>query len=86
MRLFLDVNHSLKLVSTGNQLITMSDLPAAVTVAPRSAFPSLISTLPRQQSSEDRPVCGSTKARQGYNTSLHVFALFLILVLSTAGM
>lgn len=33
----------------------------------------------------DRPPCGSGKARGAYNTGLHVFALFLILFLSTAG-
>lgn len=33
----------------------------------------------------ERPACGSKGGRGSYNTSLHVFALFLILGLSTAG-
>lgn len=33
----------------------------------------------------DKPECGSNGARGSYNTSLHVAALILILVLSTAG-
>ena len=33
-----------------------------------------------------KPTCGSGSNRIGYNTSAHVFALFLILVLSTLGM
>lgn len=32
-----------------------------------------------------KPECGTTGARGSYNTSLHVAALVLILVLSTAG-
>lgn len=39
----------------------------------------------RQTSSDenDRPACGSGRKNANYNTGLHVFALFLILVLST---
>lgn len=33
----------------------------------------------------DKPECGSNGVRGSYNTSLHVAALILILVLSTAG-
>ena len=33
----------------------------------------------------DKPECGSNGARGSYNTPLHVAALILILVLSTAG-
>jgi hypothetical protein len=32
-----------------------------------------------------RPACGTKGNRGSYNTPLHVFALFLILILSTAG-
>src|SRR5256884_9673490 len=38
----------------------------------------------RRQANE-RPVCGTKGGRGSYNTPLHVFALFLILALSTAG-
>ena len=37
----------------------------------------------RQSSDDDRPECGSNTNHHSYNTSLHVFALFLILILST---
>ncbi|KAH7123804.1 Zinc/iron permease [Dendryphion nanum] len=39
--------------------------------------------LSRRQN-EERPACGTKGGRGSYNTSLHVFALFLILALSTA--
>jgi hypothetical protein len=39
----------------------------------------------RQQDEQERPTCGTKGGKGHYNTSLHVFALFLILVLSTAG-
>jgi hypothetical protein len=39
----------------------------------------------RQQDAQERPACGTKGGKGHYNTSLHVFALFLILVLSTAG-
>lgn len=38
----------------------------------------------RQDESAEKPVCGSAK-KGGYNTTAHVFALFLILFLSTLG-
>lgn len=38
----------------------------------------------RQDESSEKPVCGSAK-KGGYNTTAHVFALFLILFLSTLG-
>ena len=41
--------------------------------------------LKRVREEYDKPECGSTGARGSYNTSLHVAALVLILVLSTAG-
>ena len=45
----------------------------------------LLSELRRRQEAPEKPACG-TKGRHGnYNTPLHVFALVLILVLSTGG-
>lgn len=38
----------------------------------------------RRQEAGERPPCGSGASKHSYNTPLHVFALFLILVLSTA--
>lgn len=38
----------------------------------------------RQQDEQERPACGTKGGRGHYNTPLHVFALVLILVLSTA--
>ena len=41
--------------------------------------------LQRRQTDAEKPQCG-TKGRRGeYNTGIHVFALVLILVLSTGG-
>lgn len=34
----------------------------------------------------EAPACGSRGSRGSYNTTLHVLALFLILILSTLGM
>ena len=41
--------------------------------------------LRRADNDYEKPECGSNGARGSYNTSLHVAALILILVLSTAG-
>ena len=41
--------------------------------------------LERRQDDFQKPSCGSRSSRGSYNTPLHVFALFLILVLSTIG-
>ncbi|KAF2831112.1 Zinc/iron permease [Ophiobolus disseminans] len=38
----------------------------------------------RQQDGQERPACGTKGGRGHYNTPIHVFALFLILTLSTA--
>ncbi|KAH8725349.1 ZIP zinc transporter-domain-containing protein [Phaeosphaeriaceae sp. PMI808] len=38
----------------------------------------------RQQNEQQQPACGTKGGRGHYNTTIHVFALFLILVLSTA--
>ncbi|KAK4160177.1 Zinc/iron permease [Cladorrhinum sp. PSN259] len=48
--------------------------------------PLLLAELNRRDSSnnaDDRPVCGSGKTEHPYDTGLHVFALFLILTVST---
>ena len=39
----------------------------------------------RQGDSSTKPECGTGSAQRSYNTPLHVFALILILVLSTIG-
>lgn len=46
---------------------------------------ALLEELRRRDESSTRPSCGSVASGQTYNTPLHVFALFLILVLSTLG-
>ncbi len=53
-----------------------SDLPTAI----------LRAELARRQDEATKPTCGTGGNRGTYNTSLHVGALVLILVLSTAGM
>lgn len=40
--------------------------------------------LQRRQDGEEKPACGSVR-KGSYNTGAHVFALFLILILSTLG-
>lgn len=40
----------------------------------------------QRDAGDERPECGSGKRHGAYNTPIHVFALFLILFLSTAGM
>ena len=40
----------------------------------------------QQQQQQERPACGTKGHRGYYNTPLHVFALMLILTVSTAGM
>ncbi|THV87489.1 Zinc/iron permease [Aureobasidium pullulans] len=52
---------------------TWSDIPTSV----------LRAELLRRQSNDDRPACGTASNTKDYNMPLHVFALFLILVLST---
>lgn len=52
-----------------------SDIPTAL----------LRAELERRQNGSGKPACGSGRTRGTYNTSLHVGALILILVLSTAG-
>jgi hypothetical protein len=41
--------------------------------------------LRRQQDNDGRPKCETKGGKGHYNTPIHVFALFLILILSTAG-
>lgn len=45
----------------------------------------LYAELSRRQDVPYKPACGSTQERGTYNMPLHVFALFLILGLSTLG-
>ncbi|MCJ1396802.1 hypothetical protein MMC18_009694 [Xylographa bjoerkii] len=53
--------------------ISWSDIPTAI----------LRAELQRRQDTPEKPACGTKGNRGSYNTSLHVFALVLILVLST---
>ena len=57
------------------------------TDAPWSSIPTelLLAELQRRDDANERPACGS-KSRGSYDTGIHVFALFLILFLSTLGM
>jgi hypothetical protein len=41
--------------------------------------------LSRRREAQEKPACGSRGGKGGYNTPLHVFALILILLLSTLG-
>src|SRR4051794_3662816 len=41
--------------------------------------------LQRRQDKDYKPSCGTSTQRGSYNLPLHVFALFLILILSTLG-
>ncbi|KAK4152686.1 Zinc/iron permease [Chaetomidium leptoderma] len=43
----------------------------------------LLAELSRRDDGQDRPACGSGKTGSSYDTGIHVFALFLILTLST---
>nr|POE48331.1 zinc-regulated transporter 2 [Quercus suber] len=54
-------------------------------VSPRSSvsLSALHAEIARRQASGERPECGSGANTHGYNTGLHVAALFLILILST---
>ncbi len=45
----------------------------------------LLDELSRRDDANERPACGSGK-KGSYDTGIHVFALFLILALSTLGM
>ena len=45
----------------------------------------LLAELRRRQDASEKPECGSEGHRGTYNLPIHVFALVLILVLSTAG-
>jgi hypothetical protein len=44
----------------------------------------LLAELSRRDDAQQRPACGSGK-KGSYDTGIHVFALFLILALSTLG-
>lgn len=64
-------------------LTVVKGQPASWSQLPTSLLQAELS---RRQASTDRPACGSRGTNQAYNTPLHVFALFLILTLSTLGM
>lgn len=55
--------------------------------APWSELPTVLlqAELARRQDGDSKPECGSGGTRGSYNTPLHVAALIIILVLSTAG-
>jgi zinc transporter 1/2/3 len=57
-------------------MLGLSEIPAHILHA---------ELLRRQQDNDERPKCGSKDGKGYYNTPVHVFALFLILTLSTAG-
>ena len=61
-------------VASGD-LVSWSHLPTAL----------LRAELAKRQDAVPKPACGSGGNRGSYNTSIHVGALILILVLSTAG-
>lgn len=69
----LEVSKLLTIVA--GQPATWNDIPTSL----------LQAELNRRQIGTDRPACGTRGATQAYNTPLHVFALFLILILSTLG-
>ena len=74
-------------------LVSLADLlsialtDAFVALPAWSAVPLqlLHAELQRRQAAGEKPECGTKGRRGAYNTSLHVFALILILVLSTLG-
>lgn len=65
----------LRLTVTILAIKSWADIPVAV----------LQAELQRRQDRPEKPECGTKGRRGSYNTSLHVFALVLILVLSTLG-
>lgn len=77
----------------GLQLIPQG-LPARADIIADSGDTGLLSDLPvellhaeilRRQDAPYKPTCGTTGEKGTYNMLGHVFALFLILVLSTLG-
>ena len=61
------------LMATTSLAARWADLPTSL----------LLDELTRRQEGPEKPACGSGKNKYGYNTSIHVGALFLILFLST---
>ena len=58
---------------TGDHRLVLSSLPLDI----------LQEELQRRQDAPAKPACGTTGRRGTYNTGIYVFALFLILGLST---
>lgn len=54
---------------------TLSGIPLSI----------LHAELQRRQDGDEKPACGRSGSRGSYNMGAHVFALFLILILSTLG-
>jgi zinc transporter 1/2/3 len=73
-----------------NQPILQSNLAIRAYITPSAPAWSNIplhvlhQEIQRRQEAGERPACGSGASKHAYNTPLHVFALFLILILSTA--
>jgi zinc transporter ZupT len=63
-------------------LLTPPELGSTLSAVPLSA---LHAELQRRQDDNEKPKCGGTGNRGVYNMGSHVFALFLILILSTLG-
>ena len=59
----------------------MADSPSLAAIS----LAQLRAELSKRQDDDPKPECGSGAAIKGYNTSLHVGALVLILLLSTLG-
>lgn len=68
-------------------LIPLNCLPRLTEAQAWTDIPTdiLRAELVRRQDGAQKPACGSGHVKGAYNTSLHVGALVLILVLSTAG-
>jgi zinc transporter 1/2/3 len=62
----------------------ISSFTPAASVWSNIPLSALHAELQRRQEAGERPACGSSASKHAYNTPLHVFALFLILILSTA--
>lgn len=63
---------------------TQAHIPPSAPAWSDIPLQALHAEIVRRQEAGERPPCGSGNAKHSYNTPLHVFALFLILFLSTA--
>ena len=64
--------------------IPLPDVPATWTQIPTALLRAELQR--RQNGNDEKPACGTGRANSDYNMALHVFAVVLILVLSTLGM